>query len=332
MSKTPNPRVIKATHVLRHVDLHHTPHTLVARVGKSSSIAGERAGRSHSVTPTEERDVPLAPQLPDPQWQAGHHQGYAEGRQAGLEQAQQELHQRQVREGFDEGYEAGLAQARQQVEKEAVAMREKLQNTFDAALSEANQDCVQTIRRFEQLIQRVPEQLSAHLATMEDDVVELCFAMVCRILGDQLITPAGVKAMVSEATKTWPADADLIIHLHPDDLQHLRSAAADDFVDSSRANMLDNLSADLERRVRPPLQWVADASLGVGGCVLRSSKGGLDARLTVQMDSLRDVLLDVRAQRRNARHPLDQASTLTISDLPNQAQRPSASKNEGPGQ
>jgi flagellar assembly protein FliH len=330
VSKKPGQRPVETTHVLRHVDLHHAPHTLKARSEKLSRLGSEKGPIAHSaILTTAGRDVLSTPKIPDPQWQAGHQQGYAEGRQAGLEEAKRELLDQQTREGFEQGYEEGLAQARQQLEKESVALREKLQNAFDKAVAEANQDCIQTSRRFEQLMQRVPEQLSARMANMEDDMVELCFAMVCRILGDQLTTPAGIRAMLCQATKDWPADADLTIHLHPDDLQRLRSATADDFVDSSRANMLDHLTADLERRVRPPLQWIADASLGVGGCVLRSSKGGLDARLMVQMKALQDALLGVRALRRDLRYPMDQATELKIADLPDPVNGVLSTKNKG---
>jgi flagellar assembly protein FliH len=327
VSKILPPRAVQTAQVLRHVDVHPAPHTLVARGVKSAGAGSESASRSHLGANSGDRDGAQAWQLRGPQWQAGHLQGYAEGRQAGLEQAQQELRQHHVREGFDEGYQAGLAQARQQVEKEAAALQEKLQNALELASSKVREESAQTVRRFEQLIQHLPEQLAQRMAAMEDDVVALCFDIVCRILGEQLTTPAGVKALVSQATQNWPADSDLTIHLHPDDLQRLR-ATADDFGGSSSASMLDNLSADLERRVRPPLQWVADASLGMGGCVLRSSKGGLDARLTVQMNSLRDLLLDVRAQRRGARDPVDHALAPPISELFDQTQRSPASTNE----
>jgi flagellar assembly protein FliH len=328
MSKTPKTRAAETTHVLRHVDMHHAPHTLVSRGGKKSSLGVERAGRAQSLVMPDDRGIP-SPQLPSPQWQAGHRQGYAEGHQAGLEQAQQQLRDQHLRDGFDHGYEEGLAQAQQQLEKEAVAMREKLQHTFDAAVTKAQHESLQTIKRFDQMIQSLPEKLSARMATMEDDMVALCFDMVCRILGEKLVTPQGVRALVSQATKDWPADVDLTIHMHPDDLQRLRTVAADDFVDSSRVSLLDHMSNELERCVRPPLQWVADASMGVGGCVLRSSKGGLDARLMVQLTGLKDTLLAVRAQRGDGGQSMNDATTLTISDLPEPVERTLPSQKEG---
>jgi hypothetical protein len=112
-------------------------------------------------------------------------------------------------------------------------------------------------------------------------------------------------------------------------LQRLRTVAADDFVDSSRVSLLDHMSNELERCVRPPLQWVADASMGVGGCVLRSSKGGLDARLMVQLTGLKDTLLAVRAQRGDGGQSMNDATTLTISDLPEPVERTLPSQKEG---
>ena len=330
MKKTPKIRAPETTHVLRQVDLHHAPRTLGARGGKNPGLVGtERAGHAQPSTLSVDQKPPLFSPVPSPQWQAGHRQGYTEGLQAGLQQARQELHDQNVREGFDQGYEEGLAQARQQLERESASLREKLQNAFDQATTKAHQESQQTLKRLDQMIQRLPEQLSARMATMEDDMVALCFDMVCRILGDKLVTPQGIRELVCQATKDWPADLDLAIHLHPDDLQRLRSAAADALAGSAGVNMLDQLSTELERRVRPPLQWVPDAGLGVGGCVLRSSRGGLDARLMAQMTSLRDALLAVRVQRGDGPHPVDHGAGLTIADPAAQAERTLPSRKKG---
>lgn len=307
------------THVLRHVRLQDEPRALPGRGRAPSPPPAVPAAMTPTAASATRAAAPFAETAPatNAQWQAGHRQGLAEGREAGYAQARKEFQEAQAEEGFKQGYEAGVEQARGQLEEEAAALAKKLQQSAEDAVKKARQESAQQLRRLDQMIQALPGQLSERLAAMEDDVVALCFDVVCRMLGERLATPAGVRAFVVQASKDWPADADLAVHLHPDDLALLRDAPADDFVDSSRSSMQAHLTAELEQRVRPPVQWVADPSVGAGGCVLRSSKGGLDARLSTQMENLAALLLQARAQRRDHRHPVGgaAASALNLSSL-----------------
>ena len=45
-------------------------------------------------------------------------------------------------------------------------------------------------------------------------------------------------------------------------------------------------------------EWVADPSIALGGVVLRSPQGSLDARLDTQMRALAEALLAQREERR----------------------------------
>ena len=50
---------------------------------------------------------------------------------------------------------------------------------------------------------------------------------------------------------------------------------------------------------RASLRWVADPEVTLGGCMLRSSEGALDARLEVQLQALKASLVTTRASRRH---------------------------------
>ena len=46
------------------------------------------------------------------------------------------------------------------------------------------------------------------------------------------------------------------------------------------------------------VQWVASSEVALGGCILQSPEGGLDARFETQLEALREMLLQTRAAAR----------------------------------
>jgi flagellar assembly protein FliH len=192
--------------------------------------------------------------------QVEHQAAMASGYQAGFEQ------------GLQEGRQQGLAEGRQAAEREVRAVRE-------ATLAR--------LAKLDQLLQSLPPQLARRLASAEDDLVALCHAIVCRLLGEQLVTREGIAARVRQAIQEdsagSPVEAGrgpMAIHVHPRDLETLRG-------DEALAEWLRGHAGRAGA-----VEWVADERVGPGGCVLRSGEGGLDARLETQMARLRRVLLE----------------------------------------
>jgi flagellar assembly protein FliH len=69
----------------------------------------------------------------------------------------------------------------------------------------------------------------------------------------------------------------LAIHIHPGDLEMLRADAT--------------LSEWLKRHGSGPIQWRADETVRLGGCVVHTDRGSLDARLETQLWALHEILL-----------------------------------------
>jgi flagellar biosynthesis/type III secretory pathway protein FliH len=111
------------------------------------------------------------------------------------------------------------------------------------------------------------------LEQAEDDMVEIAFAAVCRVLG-RAEAQAGI---VREA---------------------VRIAAANQWREHPAQVRIDpGLLADMEKEgvsPGPGITLVADPGLGMGGCVIESREGTLDARLEVQLEGLRRTLLQAR--------------------------------------
>jgi flagellar assembly protein FliH len=175
------------------------------------------------------------------------------------------------RQGLDEGREA----ARLAAEREARTTQELV---------------TARLARLDQLLAALSEEMQRRLASAEEEMVALCHGVVCRVLGEQLVTREGVACCVRQAVQEAGGGAGLrglahgqvALHVHPRDLASLESD--------------EDLAAWMRQNASGPgaVQWVPDERVGPGGCIIRSPEGSLDARIETQMASLRKVLLQTR--------------------------------------
>jgi flagellar assembly protein FliH len=233
--------------------------------------------------------------------------------QAGARAARQETAaatERAIESGFRAGFERGFSDGRE----------EGLARGRDEALREAEQEAdaaeervSERLGRLDLLLAALPAELSRRLESASEDVVALCHDVVCRILGEQLVTREGVAAMVRTALTDarggagahGRGPAGTTVHVHPGDL------------DALRAEWARSGPEPTDRAVR----WVADESVEMGGCVISSSDGSLDARLEVQLETLRSVLSRARAERTPAHVSAGEPSTRHHEPTPGQEPR-----------
>jgi flagellar assembly protein FliH len=98
-------------------------------------------------------------------------------------------------------------------------------------------------------------------------------------MGQSALTPAGVRALLTQAIAQLNGAAALGVRLHAQDLAALRA---------------DPEAAPILARLGSAVRWQPDNTVAMGGCVLDGATGSLDARLDVQMQALRATLLAVR--------------------------------------
>lgn len=207
------------------------------------------------------------------QWTAQNKaQAYQEGLDAGREEARQT--------GFDQGLQQGLSEGRsrgvQQAEREAEATRAAMARQL-ALLDLLTQS----------LKAQTTQQLAQRLSTAEDDMIALCHVAVGRLLGTGFLAPEVVTHAVRRAIEECCGEnlqALTAVHVHPGDLALLQSDAA--------------LAQWLSQRQAGETVWQADSDVALGGCVVRSSQGTLDARLESQLAALTQALLGQRDKGR----------------------------------
>jgi flagellar assembly protein FliH len=112
---------------------------------------------------------------------------------------------------------------------------------------------------------------------MHDVIVGIAFEAVCKMLGARALERDAVAAMVREVVARVKQDEAILVRLHPQDCALLRGLAGD--IGGER-----NFKVEL----------VADEKIALGGCMVETEGGLLDARIETQMERLRAALLEAR--------------------------------------
>jgi flagellar assembly protein FliH len=180
-----------------------------------------------------------------------------------------------------------VEQARQSVlaqfKEEAEAARELgrqrgLREGRLTGIEESKQNFATEIARVRSIADKLPQALRAGVDGMEDTLVEIAFEAACKILGNAAVSREGVQAMVRQAAARTLSGEKVLVRLHPSDIALLRKAGA-------LGEELPNGAA---------VSWMADQRIALGGCVIETDGGELDARLETQIQRLRNELVAAR--------------------------------------
>jgi flagellar assembly protein FliH len=209
---------------------------------------------------------------------------------ADLARVEEEARQRGYEEGFAKGSIEGRARgdeesrllAAQAAEKASRDLEDHAERVTRELKQQAQAGYQARVQVLDGLIGALPPKIEARLAATEDDMLALCFEVVCRVLSESVAQPEAVRAQLVQAMDRLRSRQLVAIHLHPDDLAMLQKG--------------HGLSQGLLGGA--DVQWVASADVALGGCVLQSPEGGLDARFETQLAALRELLLQTRAAAR----------------------------------
>jgi flagellar assembly protein FliH len=133
------------------------------------------------------------------------------------------------------------------------------------------------IERVQAVLAQVSQARAKLMDEAEDALVEIAFAAVCRILGEDGADQATLQRVVRETMSATREREQLVVRLHPDD------------------------AAWLEIDGAPDVRVSADHGIALGGCMIDSASGTLDARFETQLALLAAALKTARAERRAAK-------------------------------
>ena len=170
--------------------------------------------------------------------------------------------------------EAVLAQFKQEAETARELGRQRgLQEGRAAGAEEVRREAETELARIRSISAGLQRALDTGIRGIEDVAVAIAFEAVCKMLGAAAVSRDGVRALVHEAAQHAAGAQQVTVRLHPADLAALQAAGGLDMA----------------------AQWAADKSIELGGCVVETDGGTLDARLETQVERLRATLLAARA-------------------------------------
>jgi len=178
----------------------------------------------------------------------------------------------ELRREFEARAEAAAAEARERGHGEGVELGKA------EALREAGEQGAAAARAIAAVARRAEREIEG----MHDQIVAVAFEAVCKVLGAHAIERDVVAAMVREAVARVKHDEAVLVRLHPQDCALLRGKVGD-------------LRGDPEGEEQHfKVELVADDKIALGGCMVETDGGLLDARLETQMERLRAALLRAR--------------------------------------
>ena len=171
-----------------------------------------------------------------------------------------ELEQTNEERDYSQGYQLGLEAGREQAGREQQTIRESLVS----------------------VVEDLQAQGQRYLDQFEQVNVEVIFATLGKMIAASARDADYLTNLVREQVKILGAQSKVVVRVAPQDFQALFEN--DDI--NPGTTQIDHF------------QLVADDHIQLGGCIVETERGGLDARLEIQMQQFKDMLLDVYRRKR----------------------------------
>ncbi|OGR07466.1 MAG: hypothetical protein A2511_12065 [Deltaproteobacteria bacterium RIFOXYD12_FULL_50_9] len=133
------------------------------------------------------------------------------------------------------------------------------------ALAEGKRKSAEIAAQFSALFAQVEEQRRAVFGQYEGEIMTLILAMVDRLVNHEVsVNPRVIKACVLKTMDFVVENSSIKIHLNPVDFEHIKEAGLND------PRFLDG---------RGQVQLIDDPAISMGGCLLETDFGQIDANL-----------------------------------------------------
>lgn len=155
---------------------------------------------------------------------------------------------------------------------------EEKKSAYEAGLLQAQEELKATEQSIANEVQKMrrlfEENLQAHLQQVDELALEIAFASLTRIVGEQFGDPAFTRAVVTKALRGVRDAQKMTVHLSASDLSIMERHA----------------EASQDGAILSDIDYVADPRVTVGGCLIETDAGVWDARLETQLQRLRDAI------------------------------------------
>lgn len=250
------------------------PHS---RVEVPDGREGERRVAVDDAFPETEVLVPRVPEISP-------HEPYAEAISAGfIDRAEPPSEpERLTFEAFEERLAEDISRRRALANEEGYAAGHAA--GLEAGRVEIRAELGEQVARLDSLREALVVDSVKALEETVDSAVEVVFEAIVRILGPQLADRHGAVAAVREAIRHCKDRTKLVARVAPADYQ---------LISDQRGELTEAANGGV-------VEIVADDIVELGGCVLETPAGSLDARLEIQLQRLREALVSARQKSHDA--------------------------------
>jgi flagellar assembly protein FliH len=171
-----------------------------------------------------------------------------------------ELNERE-RQGYERGREEAVAEYESQIRVLRAELEQKNSNELPEMLGKIES--------------QVSGELNQRLNELETELVEFATEAAIRLVNGLPISTKIVESAIQDALSHCENDAEVAVHLNPEDLKLLKEAGSDLISDSPH-----------QRRVR----YMKDEEVSRGGCLVETSCGLIDGRRETREQLLREAV------------------------------------------
>lgn len=172
------------------------------------------------------------------------------------QQQQEDSYRKQLQAYYEKGYAEGQQETAAELERE-----------YSARLMEKTEE-------FSRILQSIERNLSDYESAFDRIVIEVVTAMTEKIIKREANLQSFITETLREAVRKVLGADEIIIRLHPDDLQEINSAGGELMLDESFSK----------------IKFEADAKIDRGGCMVETEVGNVDARINTQLNELKKQL------------------------------------------
>ena len=171
----------------------------------------------------------------------------------------------ELNEREQQGYERGREESVAEYESQIRALRAELEQKNSNELPEM----------LGKIESQVSGELNQRLNELETELVEFATEAAIRLVNGLPISTKIVESAIQDALSHCENDAEVAVHLNPEDLKLLKEAGSDLISDSPH-----------QRRVR----YMKDEEVSRGGCLVETSCGLIDGRRETREQLLREAI------------------------------------------
>lgn len=163
-------------------------------------------------------------------------------------------------------------------------LENRIQNAFTRGVEEerkqADEDLASICSALTQAISIVSRLREKIVKESEEELLKLAFMVAKKIIRQEIKHDRHILTqLVSEALKGFPEQHDIVVCLHPEDYK---------VINSNKELFLAGIDEERQITLKP------DEATTLGGCVVESSTGVIDARIEAQLEEIYKCLIEKR--------------------------------------